>query len=306
MECSQWIKQAVSNGVVSVRWAFDFASWKPTESEIVKVFRCIQGEEKERIGRFVYKKDAKASLIGRLMMRKYVSQCTGIRYDEIRIARDDSGKPFLANDSLGQDLLPFFNVSHQGNFTVLAGEFGKRSEMKLGVDVMKLEYTGGKGIAEFFRIMNRQFSKNEWETIKKVGEYGGTTKEKDEWMLRMFCRNWCLKESYVKATGTGITVDLQKISFKVASDILSSSYITKDSTVCVNGQVLKDWNFEESLLNDEHCVAVAVCRKGEASNLGSNVFKQVDLNELLLGSIPIADPDLKFSKEFIMKEEKPV
>ncbi|XP_071445511.1 L-aminoadipate-semialdehyde dehydrogenase-phosphopantetheinyl transferase [Hetaerina americana] len=306
MECTQWIKHARSNGVLSVRWAFDFTSWKPNESEIIKASRSIQSEEKERIGRFVYGKDAKASLIGRLMMRKYVSLCTGIPYNEINFARDGSGKPFLTNDSNNQELVPIFNVSHQGNFTVLAGEFGRKGDMKLGVDVMKLEYSGGKGIGDFFRIMSRQFSKNEWDNIRKAGKDTLMQMQKDESMLKMFCRNWCLKESYVKATGTGITVDLQSISFRIPSEVLSANHISKDSAVFLNGVAMNEWIFEESLVNDEHCVAVAIFRKEKnQSDLGNEIFKHIDLDELLSGSIPVSAEDRTFCEDFISKEEKP-
>jgi 4'-phosphopantetheinyl transferase len=47
------------NGRGSIRWAFNFGSWFPTESQFQLAACCIQEEEKTRIGRFVFKKDAK-------------------------------------------------------------------------------------------------------------------------------------------------------------------------------------------------------------------------------------------------------
>jgi phosphopantetheinyl transferase len=78
------------------------------------------------------------------------------RYASIQLARDDRGKPFLASKTNPEVL---FNVSHQGDYTVLVGAHGVNTEEhQLGVDVMKLEYLGGKNQEEFFRIMNRNFS----------------------------------------------------------------------------------------------------------------------------------------------------
>jgi len=69
------------------------------------------------------------------------------------VERDERGKPiYLDNPSL------LFNVSHQGDFAVLAGVSGCLPGQSLGVDVMKFEYSGGKTINEFFRIMTRNFS----------------------------------------------------------------------------------------------------------------------------------------------------
>lgn len=157
----------------TIRWAFNVSKWCPTYSEVQLASSCVQVEEKERLARFVFKDDVKRSLIGLLMMRKYVCEASGKPYNEIQFKRDINGKPQLINNSLNLQ----FNVSHQGDYVVCAGEIG---HIMLGVDVMKLEYSGGKPLSEFFRIMNRQFSPEEWITIKG----SGTEKEQ----LAMFCR----------------------------------------------------------------------------------------------------------------------
>lgn len=48
----------------SVRWAFRCGSWTPSRSEWLFAARCIQREEKERIGQFVFAKDAKSAMVG--------------------------------------------------------------------------------------------------------------------------------------------------------------------------------------------------------------------------------------------------
>lgn len=49
-----------------VRWAFRCGSWVPTRSEWTLAARCVQLEEKERIGQFVFAKDAKSAMVGDL------------------------------------------------------------------------------------------------------------------------------------------------------------------------------------------------------------------------------------------------
>ena len=46
-----------------LRWAFGFGTWRPTREQWVTAIKSIQPEEKERIARFVFKKDAKSSLV---------------------------------------------------------------------------------------------------------------------------------------------------------------------------------------------------------------------------------------------------
>lgn len=46
-----------------VRWAFPCASWRPRREEWLLAARLVQPEEKERIGRLVFARDAKAALV---------------------------------------------------------------------------------------------------------------------------------------------------------------------------------------------------------------------------------------------------
>lgn len=282
------------NGRGSVRWAFNFGSWHPTECQFQLAASCIQDEEKIRIGRFVFKKDVKASLVGRLLMRKYVNENSSLPYADIRFGRDDRGKPYLVG---GHEVKPMlnFNVSHHGSYAVLAGESG--CNIKVGIDVMKLEYSGGKTLSEFFRIMTRHFSPLEWETIR--GNNGSSDKQR----LAMFCRHWCLKESYVKATGTGIGVDLQQISFRIKTSDIRIGTVVTDTELYVNDNHLEDWNFEESLLDENHCVAVAMSRKSRVSD--PVVFRYLDFSELMNGSKPLLSVDPAYSHNFFMKDDKP-
>ena len=68
----------------------------------------------------------------------------------------------------------------------------------------------------------------------------------------------CLKESYVKAVGVGIGMDLKRIEFHVYSQLAQSSYVA-DTRVYIDGEVQENWRFEETLLDDKHCVATALC-----------------------------------------------
>ena len=277
------LKTFMMTGNKSCRWAFHVNSWTPIESEWLLASTCVQKEEKEKIGKFVFKKDAKPSMIGRLMIRKYINDFFNIPYNHIELSRDINGKPILDNN----DNNIMFNISHQGDFVVLAGEYGN---IKLGIDVMKMEYSGGKEINDFFRIMKSNFSNEEWSTIRSSPNE-----------LNMFFRLWTLKESYVKAIGTGITIDLSKISFKIKTSTLSENCITNDTALYINGKLENNWQFQETLLDHSHCVSVAL-NYHQTSYIN---YTFLSFNDLVDKAKPLLTKDETYVKEFFSKPEKP-
>ncbi|OXU29860.1 hypothetical protein TSAR_003030 [Trichomalopsis sarcophagae] len=277
----------------SVRWAFNLAKWEPSEQEFSFAVSCLQVDEKARLDKFVYKKDVKASLIGRLLMRKYVSETTGIPYNTVEFSRDNYDKPTYK--ALPDTPKVNFNVSHHGSYTVLAGEIESRT---VGVDIMKLEYTGGKALNEFFRIMNRNFTSDEWKTIRG-------TNISEQKQIANFCRNWALKESYTKALSIGVSADLNKLNFKIQSE-LQENRITRDTCLYVNGEK-QDYTFEESLIDKDHCVAVALDSTDFDTNssICDNFFKVLSFQQVMDKSVPRSSPDLEYTKRFFLKEPCP-
>lgn len=269
----------------SIRWAFNFKNWNPTEKDLLLATSSIQPEEKERIQKFVFKKDFKSSLIGRLLLRKFVSTATKLPYNEIKFTRDPKGKPILVNQ-IGDKLC--FNVSHQGDYAVLAGELGRT---QIGVDVMQMEYSGGKNLTEFFRIMNKNFAASEWENIR--------LNSLPQKQVEAFFRHWCLKESYVKAIGVGITINLQNISFKINSGLTDP---VMDTELFVSGSKV-DWCFQESILGGDHCVAVATNNNEGILNTIVK-FQELSFDELMVGSIPILEPDIEYCQKYNEKLQR--
>lgn len=272
-----------------VRWCFNFMQWNPSKEEILKASCGIQSEEKERLDKFVFKEDFKSSLIGRLMMRKFVNEALNVPYNEIIFIRDDKGKPVLKLPNGNYPQISF-NVSHHGSYTVLAGDVESGT---LGVDVMKLEYSGGKSLSEFFRIMTRHFADSEWHTIKSCSS--------EKAQIAMFCRHWSLKESYVKAVGVGITINLQDIRFKINTPCLSKDNVINDTELFVKN-AKQGWQFQETLLDDEHCVSVAINNKTD--NNDGILFKQLQFNDLLNNFVPLHEEDEGYSNKFFSKLTK--
>ncbi|CAK1542833.1 unnamed protein product [Leptosia nina] len=274
--------------LINTRWAFNVSNWKPTEEQVLAISSFIQPEEKQRISRFVFQKDAKSSLIGRLLIRKYLGAVTDIPYQNIKVGRDKLGKPYLLG---GGDLAVDFNVSHQADFVVLAGN----TKQKIGIDVMKTEPLVGKDVVEFFRLMRRQFTDAEWLKIESYK----TEAEK----LASFYRTWCLKESYVKNRGIGVAAfPLDTLSFFICEELKQGEIIT--STKLKEKNILKDYVFEETILDESYIVAVAL------ENTNTYVredapFIFLTIDDLLNDAKSLSGPDPGFVRDFLGKKEKP-
>ena len=79
-------------------------------------------------------------------------------------------------------------------------------ELPIGVDVMDIRRPMSGSVTEFFRLMRKQFTPREWADIDAAG-----VSERDR--LHKFFHYWTLKESYIKAVGIGLGMDLQRIEF---------------------------------------------------------------------------------------------
>jgi len=272
-----------------IRWAFNWKEWNPSEREFEHATSCIQSDEKERLKRFVFRKDVRASLVGRLLMRKFVNEYANLPYDKIIFVRDEHNRPILKDNST----VVSFNVSHQGSYTVLAGEI---KNVKIGVDVMTLDYNEDKNISDFFRLMNKHFSIAEWEEIRNSGK-------SEAEQMSMFYRHWALKESYVKALGVGVFVNLGSIDFQTNSE-LSENSITTDTVLYVNG-IKQNWLFEETLLDSRHCVAVALQENDNSLRLRNTPFEIIDYDKLMAHAVPLFPIDPQYTIQYFAKYEQP-
>ncbi|XP_027756125.1 L-aminoadipate-semialdehyde dehydrogenase-phosphopantetheinyl transferase isoform X1 [Empidonax traillii] len=255
----------------SVRWAFPCGAWRPRRREWLLAAQLVQPEEKDRIGQFVFARDAKAALAGRLLMRKLIAEKMCIPWNEVHLQRTSKGKPFLANTVFGINLNYNFNISHQGDYAVLAAE----PELQVGIDIMKTNLPGSSSITNFFHIMKRQFTETEWDVIKSMS---------NEWMqLDMFYRHWALKESFLKAIGVGIGFNLQRIEFNVSPLQLEIGKVYKETKMLLDGEKEEEWTFEETRLDDHHHVAVALGKQAGFVQKDSDVRNYETVSGAVLG-----------------------
>lgn len=298
-----------------VRWAFRCGSWKPTRSEWLFAARCVQREEKDRIGQFVFAKDAKSAMAGRLLLRRLVCEKMAVPWSEIRLERTPRGKPYLGAPACsGPEAWGWsFNVSHQGDYAVLAAEQG----VQVGVDVMKTAMPGSSSVPEFFRIMTRQFTEFEWSSIHGAGV--------ERQQLSMFYRHWALKESFIKAIGTGLGFNLQRVEFHLSPEPMTVGQVQNRTKMHLDEEEEEGWVFEESLLDQDHHVAVALGPPQTAARTPSDSpspppvspsppppspsplpsFTLLSFNDLISLATPLLEEDAEYWDNFQRKAEAP-
>ncbi|KAK2847123.1 hypothetical protein Q5P01_010122 [Channa striata] len=285
----------------SVRWAFRCGPWTPSRSDWLFATRCVQREEKDRIGQFVFAKDAKSAMAGRLLLRKFVCERMGIPWSEIRLERSPRGKPYLATPlkvSVDSGQAWSFNLSHQGDYAVFAAEQGSQ----VGVDIMKTTMPGSGSVTEFFRIMTRQFTAYEWSVIQSSGS--------EHQQLAAFYRHWALKESFIKAIGIGLGFNLQRVEFHLSTEPLTPGRVLRQTKMHLDEEEEENWFFEESLLDADHHVAVAL---GLADRPGSSppsllppaAFTLLSFSDLIASASPLTEEEPADWENFKLKDEAP-
>jgi 4'-phosphopantetheinyl transferase len=144
-------------------------------------------EENEKSKRFIREEHTVDYVCNHRFVRNVLAAYLDVLPAEINFGVTDLGKPFIKNSNL------FFNVSHSKNQALLAISI----DAEVGVDI---EYM--KDLQDAITFSNYSFSEQEKAMVFK-------NQQIDKDVLFTF---WTFKEAYIKATGTGLSVDISKIN----------------------------------------------------------------------------------------------
>jgi 4'-phosphopantetheinyl transferase len=152
----------------------------------------IDPEKRKRIEEKLFQDDRDRALIGTLLSRLVLCRRLGLTNGELRIDTSPSGKPFV----IGAQRFDF-NIAHSGSWIVCGAGQGR-----VGVDVERIEEADA-GFAE------RYFAPSEAELLRTLDAAS---------RKRWFYSIWALKESYLKALGTGLAAPLDGFSIRFQAD----------------------------------------------------------------------------------------
>lgn len=159
----------------------------PDPLEAPQIMQGFSDERKEKALKFKQVKDRKESLGAGLLLLK-VLKMQGKSIEDIYYG--ENGKPEL--DGL------HFNLSHSHNMVALAV-----SEQPVGIDLEIIDKIHGN-------IAKRYFTERE---NAYLDAFEGAEREKE------FFRIWTMKESYLKMTGEGLSLELNRVDFVIGDKV---------------------------------------------------------------------------------------
>lgn len=159
-----------------------------------EMIQYVSAEKQDRIQRFRKPIDATRSLYGDLMIRFILCKYHGFSNNEISYDYQEFGKPYLP---LNPDF--HFNISHSGDWVI-----GVVSKDLVGIDIEKI--TDVK--TDFSSLA---FTDEENQKLMRLHE-----SERNAHFFEL----WTLKESYVKATGKGLSEGLNTLKISMDNGII--------------------------------------------------------------------------------------
>lgn len=191
----------------------------------------INKKEKEKVSRYIFEKDQQNCLVTRALVRFLLSSCTHLHPEEFKFIENKYGKPDLVPGLL--DIPVKFNLSHSGGVTACALTL----DNDIGLDIENCQRQIDLNIADRF------FSASEANYLNQCSQ-----KEKQN----VFYDFWTLKESYIKARGEGLSIGLDKFSFKLDKNNISIN--CHESLNDINDQ----WQFFQFSLCENFKAAISV------------------------------------------------
>jgi 4'-phosphopantetheinyl transferase len=153
-----------------------------------------------------------------------------------------------------------FNVTHHGDFVAIASE----PLCLVGLDIVSHSRPlHNETIPHFIHQFFSYFSTSEWDKINAAANHCE--------MLNEFYRYWCVKESFVKAIGSGVGYRLDCVEFDHDN--------WTNISVKIDGQELKYWKFDLFELGIGHSVCIAKGHPSIATEDYKKTLKQTDFEE---------------------------
>lgn len=152
----------------------------------MQVCQSINKERKIKVENYRNIEDKRNSILGFLLLKYGLKHEYGINLQMLEWNYTKYGKPYFSE-------YPniFFNISHSGEFIVCAID-----QEKIGIDIQKIIDSKFLGVADVVCSINE--------------------KEKILYSIKpekILTRYWALKESFIKAIGTGMTDTMYNINF---------------------------------------------------------------------------------------------
>lgn len=158
--------------------------------------QTLSADERARAERFVFPRDRDRFVVRRGLLRIILGRYLSLAPDRLRFDYGTRGKPAVAPGQGGARLC--FNVSSSAGLVLYAVARGR----EIGVDLERIRRTGAEE-----RIPEHFFSPREVATLRGLPP---------ESQREAFFSCWTRKEAYVKGTGAGLALGLDRFDVSLA------------------------------------------------------------------------------------------
>lgn len=167
------------------------------ERRMAALWRALSADERTRAERFLFGRDRQRFAAARGQLREILAGYQGAPADQLAFGYGAHGKPFLLAPAGGPPA-PSFNLAHSGERAICAVARGRR----LGVDLehIRAELALEPGATDCFA----------------PGERAALAALPAAELPTAFFHTWVCKEAYLKATGSGLALQLDQ--FDVSTD----------------------------------------------------------------------------------------
>jgi 4'-phosphopantetheinyl transferase len=158
--------------------------------------RLLTPAEYDAAQRFRFERDRRLFLLSHRMARTVIANELKIQPSDVRFRKTKFGKPELPDDT-GCSLQ--FNCAHSGNWVALALAYGRR----VGVDIEQ-----ERADLDLMELARHSFSSREIANLQ--------SDVRDR--ARLFFKYWTMKEAYLKAEGSGLSIRLNALDASSVPD----------------------------------------------------------------------------------------
>lgn len=160
------------------------------DGRLAELQATLSADETARAERYKVPQPRRHFIVCRGALRQILGACLNCEAQQIEFEYGPHGKPSLKSPSTGLQ----FSVSHSGNQALIAISTDRR----VGVDIERMDPS-----VRILKLAKRFFSARESAELLALPECD---------QLAGFYRGWTCKESYLKATGFGLSFPLSQFS----------------------------------------------------------------------------------------------
>lgn len=199
-----------------------------------KAYAAVSPQRREKADRYKLNRDKYLSVGAELLLKHGLSQA-GLSEFPQAFSVGEYGKPYLKDSDF------FFSISHSGDWAVCA-----ISNREVGCDIEKVHPVDLK--------LARRFSPEEHSAIMSADELD---------RLELFYRYWTLKESFLKTTGLGMKLPLNRFQIVIDNEL---SVVQSVDNLC--------YGFHE--FSDISGYKCAICTAGDLFNAELKIISLSD------------------------------